>query len=113
MDDIQRMLMAWGGGKAIDRPPNGFASQTPFARFMDQDCASRESITDGKMSEVDKIVSHMSKEKPQWCEVIKLAYIRGLPDAVAGRRMKRGRTWVRDTRREAEAFIEGCMTNLE
>ena len=111
---IQDLLIAWGSGKAINNPPNGYPSQTAFARFIARGNLSVAPLDPDTQLHVDHEVSNTKNTKPDHFKVINCAYVHRMGDGVIAREMRfdgarRSRSWVRLTRKAAEAYLEAKL----
>jgi len=114
---VQDTLIAWGRGKAMDKPENGFPSQAPFARFIvnpgDGADIAREipPLDLDEHCKVDAVVSEMSRKKPHHFEIICLAYIGRKRDMTIAGALHYSRSTVRAMRENAEFWIDGRLGN--
>lgn len=109
---IQNLLMAWGRGLAVDSAPNGYPSQAPTASLMAKGNISLPPLNDDDQIRIDAVVSAMKLTKPDHYEVICYAYIARISDTRIGRKVRRGKKWVTDTRHSAEGYLEAKLEDL-
>jgi DNA-directed RNA polymerase specialized sigma24 family protein len=109
--DIVTLLEAWGSSRRIDAASNGYPSQSPFVREMKPTGprSSRPTLPDDMHMELDYAVSSMRNRKPDHYAVIVFYYVEKMTDARIGRRMRVSRSTIRDTRKQAEHWLEGRM----
>ena len=112
MTTIQDKLIAWGRGKAISDPPNGYPEQTPFARLIRNPGQANVGILpldSEDQARIDAAVSAMKLTKPDHYEIICYAYIAQMRDDAIRHKVRRSKSWVRDIRRNAEHYLEGRL----
>lgn len=110
--NIQDLLIAWGNGLAMDKPTNGYPSQSAFAKEMANGNIGIAPLPDDAQGHVDAVVSAMKHPKPEHYEVICFAYITGLPDSKISKRVRHRKEWVTATRQSAEGYIEAKLEGL-
>ena len=106
MSWIQDKLIAWGRGLAMNAPPNGFPSQSAFARVIARGSIKVPPLDAEEQERIDSVVSDMKHHKPEHYEIICYHYITLLRDGQIARKVKKSRTWVRETRIAGEHYIE-------
>ena len=112
---IQDLLTAWGKGRAISDPPNGYPSQAPFARLIARGNVGLPKLPDEAHGRVDGAVSDLRLKKPLHHAIIVKSYIGRLTDAQIARQISKAekrptsRSTVRGIRIAAEHWIEGRL----
>lgn len=110
MTCIQEKLRAWGDGLAMDSAPNGYPSRSAFAKVIAQGSIKIPPLGVDEQTYIDAVVSRMKHQKPMHYEVICYHYIAKLADGQIAQKVKKSRTWVRETRIAGEHYIEGQIT---
>jgi hypothetical protein len=112
MTAIQDKLLAWGKGLAMHTATNGYPKQSPYVREMrsaGNATVKALPLAGEEQERIDIVVSEMKSTKPQHYEVICYCYISRMIDGKIAKRVKKSRTWVRETRVAAEYYLEGRL----
>jgi hypothetical protein len=106
---IQDLLIAWGRGKAMNNAENGYPCQTPFSRLAGAGDIGTAPLSDDDHIRIDAAVSGLKVRKIDHYKVIKCAYVKSMKDHQIAKRLKCSRSHARDTRLQAEHWLEGKL----
>ena len=106
---IQDLLLAWGRGKAMNNATNGYPAQTPFSRLAGAGDIGTAPLPDDEHIRIYAAVSSLKVRKGEHYKVIKCAYVKSMKDHQIARRLKCSRSHARDTRLQAEHWLEGRL----
>lgn len=106
---IQDLLVSWGRGKAMNNAENGYPHQTPFSRLAGAGDIGTAPLPDDDHIRIDAAVSSLKARKLDHYKVIKCAYIKNMKDHDIARRLRCSRSTARDTRLQAECWLEGRL----
>ena len=113
--DVIHKLYRWGADSKLNKAPNGYPSQTGFARMMVNpgESADRANLVtpldDAEHERIDRIVSEMMATKPLHRKILILFYIERKGDRKIAQKLRMSREVVAQTRREGESHIEALL----
>ena len=93
----------------MNNAENGYPHQTPFSRLAGAGDVGIAPLPDDDHIRIDAAVSSLKVRKLDHYKVIKCAYIKSMKDHDIAKRLRCSRSHARDTRIQAECWLEGRL----
>lgn len=111
--DVTIELQAWGRMRPVNSPPNGYPTQTPFARLMGEGNVRASGVPLERLFQIDAAVGALTARSSQQRAILDYYYRHGLYDHQIAERMHISRSKVLGQRKIAENFIAGLLYAID